>query len=279
MYQRQPPSVILSRDSTFRGLRGMGAEPDCTQPVDPSVRDELITTIKGYTNPWFVTHFAEGHPDLIAIYNDIKRRLSGLEHRPKLVRCSTEARNKANNWIGQIKDLCHRVKSDGVHCSGYTRVPTAFTYKVFNGPTYTIRSTSDPAVNRAMHNHCVKSFGAAACGGGAQAGAATKPTTPTTDSGTPVAPGTVVINGEAFASMADYYAAHPEAYSPAAAPATKPPAGAGATTTTTAAAPIDVGAGGGLPIAMPSFLEGSVAGIPVKYLALGLVGYMLLKRR
>lgn len=236
------------------GLGDAETESDCAQPVSGQERDDLRNQIKEWTNPYEADHFHEGHPDLKAIYADITHRLSGLEQRPKLLRCSKDARDRANNWMGQLKDLCMRVKSDGPHCSGYTRVPSSFSFTVFRGPTYTVRSSSDPAVQASQ----------AAFAGRAPAGSAAVPPV----SSAP--PGSVVVGGVVYATSAEATAAEKAAAAAAAATPVSTPA---PTVVDTSGAPVSLS----VPTSVTGVLQTTVAGIPVMYIALGLVGYLLLK--
>jgi hypothetical protein len=144
------------------------------------------------------------------------------------------------------------VKSDGRNCSGYTRVNQTFQFTVFRGPTYTIRASNDPAVSRAQQ---------------AFAGNA-PPATVAPVSSAP--PGSVVIDGQVYASSAAAAAA--ATTSAATQEPTAPEAGGVVSTT---------GGGGGTyvpPAAAPVFdLEGSIAGIPTKYLLYGVLGLMAWK--
>lgn len=248
MYRIGAPLEIVTGDGTARwtlsrkrpgGLGDAETETDCPQPVSTAERDALRNKIGEYTSPHNVKHVAEGHPDITAAWNDILRRLRGLYDRPKLLRCSQEARTRANNWIGQMDDLCRRVKSDPAHCAGFTRVATAFPFTVFRGPTYTIRASTDPDVQRAMQ----------AFAGGGSASVAPVSSAPS---------GSVVVNGQVFASSAEANAAAAR--------------GESSVVSTT---------GGAVPSFLPS-MEGQVGGIPTKYLlygALGLVAFKMLKGR
>ena len=135
------------------GLSG-GLEPasaDCPQPVHTNDRDALRTEIGNWTSPHTTKHIAEGHPDIFAAWEDIRGRLRGLYDLPKRLRCEKEARDRAERWLDQLFYLCNNVKQIGYPgCKGYTTVPKAFSFTVFRGPTYTIRSSQDPAVNAAM---------------------------------------------------------------------------------------------------------------------------------
>jgi hypothetical protein len=245
--------------SDFRGggLRG-GLDPpsaECPQPVHTVDRDALRTRIGEWTGPWDVDHVAEGHPDIKAAWNDIRGRLRGLYDRPLLLRCSKEARDRADRWLGQLQELCNAVKSDGRNCAGYTRVPAAFSFTVFRGPTYTIRASNHPDVSRAQQ---------------AFAGNA-PPATVAPVSSAP--PGSVVIDGQVYASSAAAAAASPAPASTTQ-EATAPEAGGVVPTAGGASAWIPPAAAGAFN------LEGSIAGIPTKYLvygALGLLAYRMVK--
>lgn len=301
MYTFGLPAVIVNRDPTARFLaararraRGGGGlgdaetEADCAQPVSTAERDALREELGKYAGwgPGTYEQWHEGHPDLRAALDDIGGRMKGLYDRPKLLRCDKEARNRASTWIQQLRQLLSNVKSAPNHgwdASGFTRVSKAFDWSFYRGPTYHIRSTSDPNIARTMHEFCVATWSKlpASSGGGPHAcddsppgwaaivaagtpTAITHVTSPTGPTGAPVPVGAVVAGGTVYASSADERAAAAAA------------GGAGVTPTTGGSVP----SAGGLPsFAMPSFLEGSIAGVPTKYLALVLVGYMLLKRR
>jgi hypothetical protein len=131
-----------------RGLGQAETEEGCDQPVPPAERDALRNEIKGWTNPSEGQHFHEGHPDVKAIFNDIVKRLSGLEARPKLLRCSAEARSRANNWVGQLKALDKKIKKRGTtgpagcKATTWVHITEPFQFTVFRGPTYTVRPGS-----------------------------------------------------------------------------------------------------------------------------------------
>lgn len=285
-----PPAVLVNRDPTARLLRarsrgGLGdteTETDCPQPVSTAERDALRDELDKYAGwgPGTYDQWHEGHPDLKIALDDIGGRMKGLYDRPKLLRCDAEARKRANEWIASLKVLLRGVKSSfnqGWDASGFTRVPATFTWSFYRGPTYTIRSTSDPSIARTMHDHCVKYWGEGACtdappgwaklSGGGSAPPPTGPAPPSAP------PGSVVVDGQIFRTSAEERASREgsgnggESFT-----RTTPPTNGGSGTFTTG--------GGALPsIQLPSFLEGSIAGVPIKYLALGLVGYMLMKRR
>ncbi len=172
------------------GLGG-GLDPpsaECPQPVHTDERDALRNEIKGYTNPSQGIHEHENHPDVRAIYNDIVRRLQGLEERPKLLRCSNEARSRARNWIGQLEDLRRRVAKrgttgpQGCQATSWVHVTEPIQFTVYRGPTYTIRPGS-------TRPDC---FGA----GGASA------TTPAGPTQSTAPQGSVVVNGVTYPSSA-----------------------------------------------------------------------------
>jgi hypothetical protein len=264
-----PPSVLVNRDPTARLLRARGrrgglgdAETDCLQPVSTAERDSLRDELEKYAGwgPGTYEQWHEGHPDLRAALDDIGGRMKGLVDRPKLMRCDKEARNRASTWIQQLRELLRKVKSAPNHgwdAAGYTYVNSDFDWSFYRGPTYHIRRTGVPGpVADAMY--------AFAHGGAPPPAAAAS-----VQSSAPA--GSVVVGGQVYASSADERAAQQAAAAGGDVVTTSP------TSTTGGVVPT---IGGSLPsFAMPSFLEGSIAGIPTKYLALGLVGYMLMKRR
>lgn len=140
------------------------AEPDCTQRVSTADRDRIRAELIKYlpsgrfdpwAGPWF--HDDEGHPDLKVAFRDIGDRLQGLLDRPILLRCSSEARSRALQWIASLHELTVAVKTiprDGWDAHGDTVVPVGFTWTFYRGPVYTIRPTSDPNVQTAMLNFC-----------------------------------------------------------------------------------------------------------------------------
>ncbi|MGH7259967.1 MAG: hypothetical protein ACREI9_04715 [Nitrospiraceae bacterium] len=247
--------AFMWSDIRGRGLRGLGAEEDpteggeCPQPVHYTERDALRNEIKGWTNPSEGIHFHENHPDVRAIFDDIVRRLSGLEARPKLLRCSAEARSRANNWIGQLKDLQRRINKPGIGVpfsrSQWVRVEQPFQFTVYRGPTYTVRAGTP---------HPEAFSGQPATG------------SPTGQTPSSAPAGSVVVDGVTYPSSA-------------AAAAATAPGSSGTPPEITAVTPASTG---GLP-GLPSFsLEGDVAGIPTKYLVYGvlaLVGWRMLKGR
>lgn len=130
------------------------AEPDCKQPVSTAerdaIRDELKFALdyKGQGQPGNRgIHWHEGHPDIKAWFEDIIPRIDGLYERPKLLRCSAGARKRAGIWVGQVRDMLSRVKKPG----GFTSVDATFQAPIHRGPTYTIRASSDPDIQRAIH--------------------------------------------------------------------------------------------------------------------------------
>lgn len=273
MYDIGPPRVVARsglgafmgsdyrRGSRSRG-RGLGAGAEvlgpgetldqCPEPVSTAERDDLRNEIKGWTNPSEGIHFHENHPDVRAIFNDVVKRLAGLEARPKLLRCSAEARSRANNWIGQLKSLQRRINQKGIGVpysrSTWVRVTEPFQFTVYRGPTYTVRPGTP---------HPEAFAGQPATG------------TPTGQTPSSAPAGSVVVNGVTYTSSA----AAAAALSPAPAQQPSSPEAGGVVPTT----------GGGGSVVIPSgasFLEGSVAGIQTKYLlygALGLLAWKMVK--
>lgn len=242
----RPPGVLVER------YRGLGAEDpteggECPQPVHFTERDELRNEIKGWTNPSEGVHFHENHPDVRAIFNDIIRRLHGLEMRPKLLRCSAEARSRAHNWIGQLKDLQRRINKPGIGVpfsrSTWVRVTEPFQFTVYRGPTYTVRPGTP---------HPEAFSGQPATG------------TPSGQTPSSAPAGSVVVNGVTYQSSAAANAA-----TAAAAQEPSSPETGGVVPTT--------GGGGAVAPSGGSFLEGSIAGIPTKYLLFGALGLMAWK--
>jgi hypothetical protein len=215
---------------------------ECPQPVSTAERDSLRNEIKGWTSPYAGPHYHENHPDVKAIFNDIVNRLRGLEKRPQLLRCSKEARDRAQKWIGQLEDLRRRVEKRGTTgpagCTATTwvHVTEPFQFSVFRGPTYTVRPGS-------TRPDCFKSGQGAAPAPGPIVSSAP--------------PGSVVVGGVTYPSSA------------AAAAATAPTTPGSSSTppeiTSVTPAPTT---SNGFPSLLPD-LEGSVAGIPTKYLVYG----------
>ncbi len=248
-----------------RGLRGLGAGEEvlgpgetleeCPQPVHFTERDELRNEIKGWTSPHAGRHYHENHPDVRAIFEDIVRRLRGLEQRPKLLRCSNEARSRARQWIRQLEELRRRVEKRGTggpagcQATTWVHVTEPFQFTVHRGPTYTIRPGS-------TRPDC---FG--------QGGAT--PTTPSGPVQSSAPPGSVVVNGVAYPSSA-------------AAAAAQAPGSSMAPPEITSVTPAPTTSGGLFPSFDGFDLEGSIAGIPTKYLVYGglaLVAWRMMKGR
>lgn len=224
-----------------RGLSG-GLDPpsaDCPQPVHTNERDALRNEIKGWTSPYKGQHYHEGHPDIKAVFTDIQNRLRGLEQRPKLLRCSREARDRATRWIAQLNELRSKASRvgtadrPGAKATSWIRVDTAFPFTVYRGPTYTIRpGVPHPEAFKDLTTPESERGGAVPppvrTGGGA------------TSSSAP--PGSVVIDGVVYESSA----------------AAKAALLASPTSSTPEPVPGDVLGGGG-----------TVAGIPTQYLIYG----------
>jgi hypothetical protein len=219
---------------------------DCPQPVSTADRDALRNEIKGWTSPYAGPHWHENHPDLKAIFNDVVNRLRGLEQRPQLLRCSQEARDRAQKWIGQLEDLRRRVEKRGTMgpagCTATTwvHVTEPFQFTVFRGPTYTVRPGS-------TRPDCFKPGQGAAPAPGPIVSSAP--------------PGSVVVGGVTYPSSAAAAAAQP----PAPGSSSTPPEITSVTPAPTTTAPTT---SDGFPSLLPD-LEGSVAGIPTKYLVYG----------
>lgn len=243
LYFPRVVSAAYARRLGSRGLAG-GLDPpsaECPQPVHTNERDALRDKIKGWTSPYKGAHYHEGHPDIKAVFIDIQNRLRGLEQRPKLLRCSREARDRATRWIAQLNEL--RAKASrvgtadrpGAKATSWIRVDTAFPFTVYRGPTYTIR----PGV---PHPEAFKDLTTPEAETSAQA-----PTPPTIKPGgeTPSSapPGSVVVNGVVYERSSAVTQAGGEISTPEPVPG----------------APGDSFAGGG----------GTVAGIPTQYLIYG----------
>lgn len=264
MYDVGPPRVLRAsglgsfmwsdfrRNPRLRAGLGQADDPteggECPQPVHYTERDALRNEIKGWTYVHAGQHYHENHPDLKAIYEDIRRRLQGLQDRPKLLRCSNEARSRAQIWIRQLEDLRRKAEKRGTggpagcQATTWINVTAPFEFTVHRGPTYTVR----PGTTRP---DC---FG--------QGGSA--PTTPQGAVQSSAPPGSVVIDGVTYPSSAAAAAA--SSGSPT------PTTGGGAPSP--GAPPSD---GGFLPS-----LEGSIGGVPTKYLlygALALLAFRMVK--
>lgn len=233
--------VVSAGYARGRGISGLG-EADCPQPVSTAERDALRNEIKGWTSPYKGQHFHEGHPDIKAIFIDVQNRLRGLEERPKLLRCSREARDRANRWIAQLNGLraqASRIGTSsrpGAKATSWIRVDSPFQFTVFRGPTYTVRPGTP-------HPEAFEDLSTPASNASASA-PTPPPITPGGSTPATSAPGSVVINGVVYESSAAANAARGsgEVSTPEPAP--------GGTA--------DFGGGGG-----------SVAGIPTQYLIYG----------
>ncbi len=149
----------------FRALSVDAVEPDCAEPVSTADRDNLRNELGRWVNrlhpadPWLGdwAQIDEGHPDLKAALADIGERMQGLYDRPKLLRCSAEARDRALRWIASMNQLIVAVKSapnQGYNASGVTTVPNGFTWTFYRGPVYPIRANNDPAVQTNRLQFC-----------------------------------------------------------------------------------------------------------------------------
>lgn len=185
-----------------RAGAGLGATeaagPDCPQPTSTEERDRIRNNLNKFTGNWMGQkphgiHWHERHPDVKRAIEDIINRMIGITQRPKKLRCSAEMRNRAQRWIGSLDALLRKVKTGGGSYDGKTVVPQTFNWGFYRGPTYTIRSTNDPAIRVAMGLTPLE--GATALG---------PPLTPVVASHPP---GSVVVGGEAFASSAEARAA------------------------------------------------------------------------
>lgn len=245
------------------GLGDAETEKDCPQPVSTAERDALREELGRYAGwgPGTYDQWHEGHPDLIVALDDIGGRMKGLYDRPKLLRCEKEARDRAQIWMGQLRDLLFKVKSApnrGWDASGFTAVNAPFQWSLHRGPTYTIRSTQDPAVNCTMQK-----WGASVWGGAIPSNCQQLAPPGSTTSSAP--PGTVVTGGQQLTTTP-----------PPAPSAGSPPA-----------QPIATVGGGGVwtpPAAYaPDFMAGElVPGLPNRYLvygALGLLAWRMVKGR
>lgn len=147
------------------GLGGLGADPDpegCGprpgpyQPVSSEERDAILDRLNKFTRNWMGQkphgiNWHENHPDIKNALEEVIQAMIRLTQRPKLLRCSAEARKRAESWCDAVDSLLRRVKSDPQHYGGFTSVPTTFVWTAYHLPKFTIRSSSDPAINAAMH--------------------------------------------------------------------------------------------------------------------------------
>ncbi len=185
-----------------RAGAGLGATevagPDCPQPTSTADRDRIRNELKKFTGNWMGQrpkgiHWHEKHPDIKRAIEDIVMRMIGITQRPKKLRCSAEMRNRANKWIDSLDALLRKVKSGGGSYGGATVVPSTFQWGFYRGPTYTIRSTNDPAIRVAMGLPPLA--GATALGPPLAPVAASHP------------PGSVVVGGKAYTSSGEARAA------------------------------------------------------------------------
>jgi len=244
---------------TGAGLADLGqrfTETKCPQPVSTEERDAIkakLARALDYKGQRPVgIHWHEGHPDIKEYFDDIMSRIKGLYKRPRMLRCSAGARNRARIWTGQVSELLDRVKGPG----GFTIVPTTFKMPMHRGPTYTIRSTSDPAIRSAMKRAVP----------GSKNPIFTEPLGKTSPAVVSHAPGSVVVGG----------AAYPTSRAAREAGATKA-TGELRVTTATGAAREALAADATLLPGLPS----TIAGIPTNYLLYGglaLTAFMLLKK-
>lgn len=133
---------------------GLGAK-DCPEPVSEEEFQRIRGELGKLVNAWRGQaqggiHWHEGHPDIKAFLADIMPRMLGLYERQWLIRCFKEGRKKAEEWTATVDDLLRRVKSQPATYSGFTTVSEPFRISSYNVPTYTIRASTDPAVEEAM---------------------------------------------------------------------------------------------------------------------------------
>lgn len=131
----------------YRGLSG-GLDPpsaECPQPVHTNERDALRNQLKEllgyYGQRPFGQHWHEGHPDVRAWLDDLIPRVKGLYDRPKLLRCSAEARKKAREWASTFNWVGSQIRSGGsFQRGGYTSVPGGGLYvRTYNLRDYNFR--------------------------------------------------------------------------------------------------------------------------------------------
>lgn len=113
----------------------------CPQPVTTAERDDLKDRIsaryfdwQGQTPSLFGPggHWHEGHPGIKAYLNDLMPRMLGLYKRPKLLRCSKEARHRGEEWLNALDELFRKTK-----VQGKTVVPAGgVTMKTYRMPDY-----------------------------------------------------------------------------------------------------------------------------------------------
>lgn len=127
------------------GLGALGAEPGCDEPVPTAERDALRAELQKWTRDFFGQagrgiHWHEGHPDLRAYLEDIIPRMDGLVHRPKLLRCSAEARRRAGAWIQNMENFRGTVKRVVPGKGDMTVIPAGgVNLPLHRGRTYHVR--------------------------------------------------------------------------------------------------------------------------------------------
>jgi len=258
--------IIFSRPATVPGSGLSLGEEGCDQPVHYSERDAIRAELKEWTGEFYATHrgqhMHEGHPDIRAYLEDIIPRMEGLVNRPKLLRCSAEARDRAQRWIANCNALLKATKKNLPGWGHATIVPPGgINMPLYRGRTYHIRG---PFFNQKFQTYHVE-------GGRYKEGdPVEKP--PAKDPGG--APGTVLQEKPAEGGG--------ELYLPGGATPTS--GGNGAPSSSGGG-----GAGGGSVLppeikgALDSFMTGEIYGVPKSYLvygALGLVAYnFIFKKR
>lgn len=276
MYRRGgPPREIVTRDASARwayanprprgGLGDAETESDCPEPTSTADRDALRDAMNEWTNEYMATngggHMHEGHPDLHAWLDDLIPRMIGLTQRPKLLRCSNEARKKAREWVSTLEWAYGKNGMSGVF---KRTIPGVGNNVVVPKGGVTIRTYN-------LRDYNVRSFGRWAPEF-YETGVETPkpPAIPSPVEGVPFDPSVGGAGGDPTKSAADRAAEQAARAS-----------GGGVVTTS--------GGGDGYasssyyPSSGASILEGElVPGIPTKYLvygALALVGFRMLKGR
>lgn len=137
--------------SRANGLSG-GLDPpsaECPQPVHTDERDALRNELRWAKSYWAHRppgqHWHEGHPDVRAWLADLVPRAEGLYNRPKLLRCSAEARRKARAWASTFNSVMATLKGHphlkGIASArGQTVIPKGgMTVKTLNMRNYHFR--------------------------------------------------------------------------------------------------------------------------------------------
>lgn len=218
------------RVSCAGGLGAAGdidpASPECPQPVSTGERDSLraeLEQMEGYfgQRPWG-QHWHEGHPDVRAWLADLMPRVDGLYHRPKLLRCSAEARKKAREWISTWKWVGSQIRSEKSFLrGGSTSVPKGgllvHTYNMRDyflregNPSGFVPGSAEEAANKPPQQAVPKEEGVPFPGGGATAPAPTATTGGKSDV-VPTAEGGYAVTSPAGFSMEGSVAGIPTKY-------------------------------------------------------------------